>query len=115
MNMMGRIVCALALAASTSEVLAIGLIETGKIVQVRVDKSGRGYVLFDRKVASPANCVYPNYPSHMSFDTNTTGGRSILGVALAAQSTGSSVAAAGTGTCEGYGVMENISEFYKLN
>ena len=50
---------------------------------VRVDKSGKGYVvLVQAPTGTVAACRDTTYSKHLAFDTNTPGGRAILALAL---------------------------------
>ena len=77
---------------------------SGKVIQVRVDKDGRGIVTFDTQVGgAPATCRHSAYTNALSFDANTHGGKAIMALALAAKTSGSSVSAYGMGACSIYG------------
>jgi|GEM_PF-1002670 len=74
---------------------------------VRADRSGKGYVVFDKPLAnSPATCG-TSHKSHLAFNTNTPGGQAILSLALTAHSTGKRIQAYGTGNCPTYGSVED--------
>ena len=76
---------------------------TGKVLAVRVDKTGKGMVTFDQLlVGTAATCRYPTYHSSLAFDTNTAGGKSVLALVLAARATGESITALSTGDCSIY-------------
>ncbi len=82
---------------------------------VRVDENGWGLVRFTTPLGmQPASCIQ-NHPTHLSFDTNTDGGKAILGLALTAHSTGKRLFAGGTGTCEGYGIIEKWNIGWIIN
>lgn len=86
---------------------AVGIVEGATVTQVRIDKSGAGYVVFDKPLYdSPASCTQSGYKNVLAFDTNEVGGKAILSIVLAAQASGKKVTAIGTGTCPIYGVME---------
>lgn len=75
----------------------------GKVAAVRVDKDGRGMVIFDRNLsASPASCVSSTYANALAFNSATAAGRAILAMALSAKLSGTNVTAYGTGTCAIY-------------
>jgi len=83
-----------------------GIIAT--IVAVRVESSGQGMVIFNQSIGgNPPSCVIPAYKNALAFDANTTGGKAILAMALAAKASGSQVTAYGLGTCSLYGVVED--------
>lgn len=87
-------------------VMANGVAMGFKVTEVRVDRDGKGYVTFDQPLTrSPASCGTP-YPKSLSFDTTTAPGRAIYSMALAAQISGKTITAEGTGTCPEYGVVE---------
>jgi len=91
----------------STNALAVGEANSFKVVSVRADQSGFGYVRFDKPLeGSPASCISGGHDYHLSFDLNTPGGKGIMSIALAAQATGKSVIARGTGTCAGYNVVE---------
>lgn len=83
---------------------AQGVVDSAKIIQVRIDQDGKGMVVFDRLIGgTPATCVHPTYKNALSFDATTNGGKAIMAVALSAKATGVAVTAYGTGTCGIYG------------
>ena len=86
---------------------ALGSI-TATIAQVRVDSNGQGMIIFSKLITgTPPSCVIPAYSNALAFDTNTTGGKAVLAMALAAKISGSEVTAYGLGTCKLYGVVED--------
>lgn len=88
--------------------VAVGVVEDATVIQVRVDKSGLGYVVFNKTLSeTPASCIQSGFGSALAFNTNDAGGRAILSVVLAAQASGKKIKAVGTGTCTSYGVMED--------
>lgn len=85
---------------------------TGKVLQVRVDSSGLGFIRFDvPRGHAPAACG-DSHNYHLAFNTNTNGGKGILSLALTARSTGQTLVAIGSGECSGYNVVENWSWGY---
>ncbi len=53
-----------------------------KVVNVRVDKSGKGYVRFDIPLSgTPASCII-GHSEHLAFDLSTDGGKGIMSIAL---------------------------------
>lgn len=71
---------------------------------VRVDKSGKGYVVFDSPLAGDvAACRTSQYTRHLAFDANTAGGKAVLASALAAKASGATMTATSAGTCANYG------------
>jgi len=96
----------------SSNVFAVGEVNNAKVVAVRADKTGKGYVKFDRTLSgTPASCI-KDHNNHLSFDLNTAGGQGIMSVALSAYATGREVRAKGTGTCDEYSVVESWSFGY---
>ena len=92
----------------TSSCYAIGIADFYEVAQVRIDKSGKGYVTFKQALTdSRPTCLQTGYSATLAFDTNTAGGKSIMSVALAAQASGKKIYAVGSGTCDTYGVMED--------
>lgn len=88
----------------SSHANAAGVVGSAKIIEVRIDKDGKGMVVFDKLVGgTPATCVHPAYINAFAFDTATSGGKAIMAVALSAKATGVAVTAYGTGTCGIYG------------
>ena len=89
-------------------VFAVGEVNDAKVMEVRADKSGKGYVKFDKALSgAPASCISGGHTSHLSFDLNTPGGKGIMSIALSAQATGNSVRAVGTGSCDDFSVVES--------
>ena len=84
---------------------------SGKVKDVRIDRSGLGIIEFDGQIGSqPASCRLAPYTAHMSFDANTEGGKGIYAMALMAIASGKSVSAIGTGACSDYsGIVESLS------
>lgn len=77
---------------------------SGKVVEVRVDRSGRGMVMFDQQVTGAfASCRISAYSSSLAFDANSAGGKAVLALVLAAKATGDTVTAIGLGSCAVYG------------
>lgn len=74
---------------------------------VRVDKSGKGYVVFDKALAHTPNACGTSHSNHLAFDTNTPGGQAIMSLALTAFSTGKRIQAYGTNNCTIYGTVES--------
>ncbi len=88
----------------SSQAFSYGTVTNAKVVEVRMDQSGKGMVIFDQLVAGEkATCVHPAYVNALSFDLNTTGGKGILAVALAAKAAGTTMTVYGTATCTIYG------------
>lgn len=87
----------------------------GKVLDVRVDGTGMGYVRFDvPRGNTPAACGdLHNY--HLAFNANTGGGKGVLALALSAKVTGKTLVGIGTGECAGYNVVENWSWGYITN
>jgi hypothetical protein len=100
---MRRLALSTCLALLCAQAGANGTI-TAHVVGVRVDKDGRGMVIFDQQVGgAPASCRHSAYLNALSFDANTAGGRAIEATALTAKATGAPVNAWGTGDCSIYG------------
>lgn len=105
-----RILAALALLIA-NHCFAIGAVQ-GKVIQVRVDQSGLGMVIFDQNVVGAfAACRdSTNYFNALSFNVNNAGGKAILATALAAKASGTTIQAYGDGSCSNYGAyVENWS------
>jgi hypothetical protein len=82
---------------------AVGQISGGEVAQIRVDKSGKGYVMFKTNlVGTPATCTQAMYAAVLAFDTNEPGGRAIYALVLAAKASGKRISAKGTGLCDTY-------------
>ncbi|MEZ8029606.1 hypothetical protein [Enterovibrio norvegicus] len=79
--------------------LQAGLVEGFHVVDVRVDRSGKGFVSFDQHLKSPATCIN-HHPNSLSFDVKTDAGKGILSLMLSAQAQKARVWAWGTNTCE---------------
>jgi len=95
-----------------TNVNAEGVADNLTVYQVRIDQNGMGYVHFTSALTgTPAACA-STHSKQLSFDTNTAGGRAILSVALSAKMSGKKVYAKGTGSCEGYSVVERWSIGY---
>ena len=82
---------------------AIGAV-TGHVIQVRVDGSGAGMVIFDQNIgnAPPACGQDSSYKNALAFSGNAAG-KNILAMALFAKATNAVVVAYGVGTCAIYG------------
>ncbi|HTF97838.1 MAG TPA: hypothetical protein VL995_17005 [Cellvibrio sp.] len=89
------------------QVFAIGMMDGAKVIKVRVDKSGKGMIEFDKPLYSSPPACASGYPTWLAFDSNTAGGKSILSIALTAQASGALVMARGSGTCDIYSVTES--------
>lgn len=83
-----------------------------KVVAVRVDKSGKGYIKFNKPRGGSAASCGDNHNYHLAFDTNTPGGQGVMSLALAAKATNKPVSARGTGQCDIYGSVESWSYGY---
>lgn len=87
---------------------AVGQINAAEIIQVRVDRSGKGYIKFNSSlINTPASCIQSGYENVLAFNTNEPGGRAILSLALSAHASGKKINATGTGSCAVYGVIED--------
>jgi hypothetical protein len=87
----------------SSAAFAAGLVDTAKVIQVRVDSDGKGMVIFDRPIAgTPPSCVISAYTNALAF-SNTPAGKSVMTLALTAKITGNPISAFGLGTCATYG------------
>jgi hypothetical protein len=101
--MIARIVAFGLLAGMATQAFAFGSV-SGKVIDIRVDRSGLGMVTFDQQIGgAPPGCVHAAYTNAFGFDTNTPGGRAILAAALAAKASGDTVTAYGTGECASFG------------
>ncbi len=99
------LVCCLVLFSFNS--YSAGVAESATVIDVRIDISGLGFIRFDKPlVGAPAACTNEGHTSHLSFDVNTAPGKAIMSLALAAQASGKRVWAKGTGSCDGYNVVE---------
>jgi hypothetical protein len=86
--------------------LAVGAghVPSATVIGVRVDRDGKGLVIFDRPVGgTPPGCVIAYYANSLAFNANDAGGKAILALALAAKASGDAVTVYGTGTCTLYG------------
>jgi len=93
--------------ATIPHVFAIGMVDGAKVIKVRIDKSGKGMIEFDRPLtSSPAACG-SGYPTWLAFDSNNEGGKAIMSIALTAQASGALIVARGTGACDVYSVTES--------
>lgn len=91
----------------STNAVAVGEVNDFKVVNVRADADGRGYIKFDQPLAgTPATCISGGHNYHLSFDLNSPGGAGILSIALSAHATGKSIRARGTGNCDDYGLIE---------
>ncbi len=91
---------------------AEGVADNLTVYQVRVDQSGMGYVHFSSALTgTPATCA-SSHPKQLAFDANTDGGKAILSMALSAKMSGKKIYASGTGSCEGYNVVERWNTGY---
>lgn len=82
---------------------AVGQANGFEIDHVRVDRSGKGYVMFKNSlIGPPASCVQSGYVKALAFDTNTEGGKAIYSSMLAAFMSNKKVTARGTGSCLAY-------------
>jgi hypothetical protein len=105
---MKSVLCVFILAFSSVLVRAEGVANLYEVDFVRVDKSGLGYVKFTANLGgTPPTCGTANgYPQALSFNTNDSGGKAILSIALTAKASGKKIFAVGTNLCDHYGVME---------
>ena len=84
--------------------LAAGSISNALVLGVRVDREGKGLVIFDRPVGGvPPSCVIAYYANALAFNANEVGGKAILALALSAKASGDPMTVHGTGTCITYG------------
>jgi len=87
-----------------------GYVDNFHVEDVRVDANGLGFIRFDQPLkGTPATCISGGHTAHLSFDINTAGGKGILSLALSAQASGKAIVARGTGSCDGYNVVERWS------
>ena len=77
-----------------------GNIQDARVTWIRVDSSGIGMVFFDKTIASSPTCINATaYKNALAFDSNTSGGKSILSSSIAAKAMGAVVVAYGKNTC----------------
>lgn len=73
---------------------------------VRVDRNGKGYVVFDKPLAnSPASCGV-SHKNHLSFNASTAQGQAVLSLVLTAHTANKKIQAYGTNNCPDYGSVE---------
>jgi hypothetical protein len=80
---------------------AEGLANNLYVESTRIDADGKGIVIFNAPLSTPASCG-TGYPNMLAFNTNTVAGRAIYLLALNAQSTGKRIYAKGSGLCAVY-------------
>lgn len=91
---------------STANAFAEGRANHYGVKYVRADRSGKGYVVFDKPLAhTPASCG-TTHKNHLSFNASTAQGQAILSLALAAHTANKRIQAYGTGNCPDYGTVE---------
>ena len=86
---------------------ALGVANHFTVQEVRTDSSGKGMAKFSSLLVAEGQlptCSTHDY--HLAFDTNEPAGMAILSLLLAAQATGKTVYAKGTGECDVYSVVE---------
>jgi len=104
---MKQIILIIVLLVTSGASYAIGEVKSFTVNNVRVDKSGYGFIKFNQMLeGTPAACI-SGHEYHLSFDLNKPGGKGVLSLALSAQATGKPIVANGTGTCDEYGVVES--------
>lgn len=82
---MKKIIFGISIFMYSSMSLGYGSVE-GKVLDVRIDRDGRGIIKFDGPIErEPASCRVAAYSSHFSFDASTDGGKAIYTMALAAR------------------------------
>jgi hypothetical protein len=82
---------------------AQGILHNARVVNIRIDASGKGMVFFDAPLgATPPSCAN-SYNNALAFDANTAGGKAILAVALSAKADGTALLIVGSGACSIYG------------
>ena len=93
-----------------------GTINGAKIVNVRVDYSGKGIIKFDKAIVDGASCVTSTFKSHLSFDSTTEGGKIIYASAMAAKLNESKVSASTLGKCKTYNgsYVEDVKSLWFL-
>lgn len=90
-----------------SHAIAEGIAANYYVDNVRVDKSGKGYVKFlTALIGAPATCASA-HANHLAFDANQPAGQAIMSLALAAQASGKKIYAKGTNICDIYGTVES--------
>lgn len=75
------------------------------VTNVRIDKNGKGYIVFSSAISGNAACS--THANHLAFDTTTDGGEAIFSLGVAAKATGDVVWASGTSACDVYGTVES--------
>lgn len=102
-----KLVAALAITLVGPNAYSEGQASGFHVSAVRTDKNGFGYVRFvEPLTGTPASCAN-NHPNHLAFNLGTAGGKGIMSIALAAQATGKTMLARGTGTCDIYSGVES--------
>ena len=90
-----------------TSVFAAGTADGFRVQEIRIDDNGKGFVMFDQALTGERAACAGAFPKHLAFDTATSGGKSILSLALTAYSTQSKILARGTGDCGHMGVVES--------
>lgn len=99
---MKHLVSAVLAFVMSSQAWGIGSIANAKVIEVRIDKNGKGMVMFDRPVGgAPPSCVIGYYANALAFEG--ANGRAVMAMALAAKASGSPLYAYGSGSCSVYG------------
>ena len=85
-----------------------------EVLDIRVDKSGKGLIAFVSNLTNQPACGSGSTWSRqrLSVDSTTPGGRAALALALTAEATGQKVQATGTGTCDDYATVESWNYGY---
>lgn len=92
----------------TFDVFSIGVANSFYVTDVRADRSGKGYIRFDKPLVAEGDLPScSTHKNHLAFDVNAPAGMSIMSLALAAQASGTPVYAKGTGECDVYGTVES--------
>jgi hypothetical protein len=74
---MKRLVLSALMMLCMSQAFALGHV-SGKVIAVRIDKTGIGMVVFGQTVTGEvAACRHAAYTNALSFDTNTPAGRKV--------------------------------------
>lgn len=96
--------CFVVLLLSFAPAHAEGIADSFFVVHVRADKTGKGFVYFDRDLegTTPDCSTLERHPRHktmLAFDLESEAGRAIFSLVLAAQMSGKRIWAKGTGDC----------------
>ncbi len=101
------VITVLFLSLAPSPVWAEGFADYLYVKDIRIDRDGKGLVVFTSALSGSRPSCAASYPYSLSFDTNTEGGKGVYILVLTAKALNKTIFARGTNSCSIFSVVED--------